>query len=63
MPPSCLSGAAAEHDGVEQLSQLVGRIVLADLAVGDEGDALGLEEIDAALDETLVELHVGNAVH
>ena len=38
-------------------------IVLADLAVGDEGDALGRHQIDAALDDALVELHVGDAVH
>ena len=44
-------------------AQLLGRIILADLAAGDEGDALGRHQIDAPLDEALVELHVGDAVH
>ncbi len=34
-----------------------------DLGVGDESDAFGGHLIDAALDEFLVELHVGDAVH
>src|SRR5262249_10535858 len=40
-----------------------GRVVFADFAFGDEFDPFGGHEIDAALDDALVELHVGNAVH
>ena len=39
-------------------------IILADLGVGDELDAFGFHQLDAAQhDLLLVELHVGNAVH
>ena len=37
--------------------------LLADVGAGDELDALGREQIDAALDDALVELHVRDAVH
>ena len=58
-----VGGAAGQHDGVELLAQLFGRVVLADLAVDDELDAFRGHQIDAALDDALVELHVGDAVH
>jgi len=58
-----LGGAAAQDDGVEFQAQLLGGEILADLAAGHEADALGLHQPDAALDQALVELHVGDAVH
>ena len=48
---------------VELLAELRGRVVLADLAVYGEGDPFRLHQVDAALDDALVELHVGDAVH
>ena len=59
-----LGRAGAEDDGVEFLEQLLRRIVRADLGVGDELDALGFHQRDAAQhDLLLVELHVRDAVH
>ena len=58
-----LGRAAAQDDGVEFLPQSGGRVVLAYLAAGDKRDALGLHQIDAALHEALVQLHVRDAVH
>mmetsp|Transcript_5396 Transcript_5396/g.10835 ORF Transcript_5396/g.10835 Transcript_5396/m.10835 type:complete len:492 (+) Transcript_5396:824-2299(+) len=53
----------AEEDGVELALQLGGGYGLADLDVTDEVHALRLKELDAALDDALVELHVGDAEH
>ena len=36
---------------------------LADVGTGDELDAFGREQVDAPLDDALVELHVRDAVH
>src|SRR5579871_358138 len=56
-------GTAAQYHSIEFLAELLGRIIFADLAVRDKGDPFGRHQIDAALDHTLVELHVGYAVH
>jgi hypothetical protein len=43
--------------------ELLGRHVLADGHAGDELDALGLQQLDAPVDDGLVQLHVRDAVH
>ena len=58
-----LRGTAAEDHGVEVALELLGRVGLADFAVDDELDPLGGQQVHAALDNGLVELHVGDAVH
>src|SRR5262249_21868464 len=57
------SGAAAKHERIELGAELLGRVILADLPVGNEFDPFGGHEIDTALDDPFVKLHVGNAVH
>ena len=58
-----LGCAAAEHDSVEILHQLARRDVLAHLGVGHKGNPLGRHQVDAALHDAFVQLHVGDAVH
>src|SRR5260370_17502500 len=58
-----LGRAGANHDGVEFLEQAFGGIIFSDFRVREECDAFLGHEINAALDDLLVELHVGNAVH
>lgn len=54
--------ADREHDGVVRLLQIGGGDVRAHRDAGDEGDAFGLENRAAAVDDGLVELETGNAV-
>src|ERR1035437_8506843 len=56
-------GADRENRGVVVLDHLLGRNILANCGAGDELDALGLEELDAAFHDRLVQLHVRDAVH
>src|SRR5262249_61405305 len=56
--------AAAQDDGVEFVEKLRGGVVDADFAVGDEVDAFGLHEVDAAGEVGLVvEVRGGGEVH
>ena len=57
-------GTGAQHHRVEILEHHLRFVVLADLGIADELDALLLHQPDAAHDHfVLVELHVRNAVH
>ena len=56
-------GAAAEDDGIEIAAEFFDFDVVADVGVGDELDALLLHDLDAAIDEALFELKIGDAVH
>ena len=58
-----LGRAGTDHDGVEFRFQFARRNVHADVGIGDELDAFRRHQIDAPLDDFLIELHVGNAVH
>ena len=58
-----LLGTAAQHHGVVAAQQLFGGKDAAHIHVGAELHALGLHELDAALDDRFVQLHVGDAVH
>ena len=55
-------GPAGQHDRVVIGQQLVDRYVLANLDASLEGDALGRHLIDAAIDEVLFHLEVGDAI-
>ena len=55
-------GADREHDRVEPLAQLLGGDVDADVVAGLEGDPLGLEQVDAPVDDPLLHLEIGDAV-
>ena len=55
--------AAAEDDGVVALEQFGGIHGPAHIHVGAELHAFGLHDLDAALDDGFVQLHVGNSVH
>ena len=55
-------GAAGERDRVVGIDQRRGGDVAADRDVAMEDDALGLHLLDAAIDQALLELEVGNAV-
>ena len=55
-------GAAGQDDGVEAGHQLRRRVVHADVDAGAEGDALGRHEVEAAVEDVLPELEVGDAV-
>ena len=55
--------AAAQDDGVEIAAKVFDLHVEADVGVGLEGDPLGLHQLDAAIDDFLFELEVGDAVH
>ena len=57
-----LLGAAAEQDGVVVLGERFDRHIDADMRVGHKGDALGAHLLDAAVDDVLFQLEVGNAV-
>ena len=57
-----LLGAAAEKDGVEAVGERLDGDIDADVGVGLEDDAFGLHLLDAAIDDVLFELEVGNAV-
>ena len=59
-----LGGPAAQDDGVELPPQLLGREVLRrPRSSVTKWMPSAVEQIDAALNDALVELHVGNAVH
>src|SRR5260370_19942715 len=58
-----LGCAAGENHGIEILKQLLRGIVLSHLAVCNATDPLGGHDIDPPLYESLVELHVGYAIH
>src|SRR5262252_3139662 len=58
-----LGGAGAQHDGIELSLQPARRNIAAYCGVGDELDTFRSHEIDAALHNILVQLHVGNAIH
>ena len=55
-------GAAGEQHRVVVALELARRDVVADMHVAVEGDAFGLHLLDAALDEVLLHLEVGDAV-
>ena len=57
-----LLGAAAQQDGVVVLGQRLHRHVHAHVRVGHKRDALGAHLLDAAVDDVLLQLEVGNAV-
>ena len=54
--------AAGEHDRVELAAQLVDRHVHADVGVGAEHDAFFAEQREPAIEDSLLELELGNAV-
>ena len=58
-----LGRAHREHDRVVLRAHFIGVYVDADAAVGDNLDALGLHLLDAPIDDPLLQLEVGNAVH
>src|SRR5215471_4735765 len=58
-----LGGPAAQYDGIEIFPQSARRNIAAYCGVGDELDTFRSHEIDAALHNILVQLHVGNAIH
>ena len=51
-----------QDDGVIILQQLLDRNILADMAVGMELDAFGAHLADAAIDDRLLQLEIGDAV-
>ncbi len=55
-------GAAAVKNGVVIGEQLLDLDVDADIDAAMEGDALALHLLDAAVDEVLLHLEIGNAV-
>ena len=57
-----LLGTAAEEDGVVVVGELGDGDVDADVGVGEEGDAFSLHLRDAAVDDVLFQLEVGDAV-
>ena len=57
-----LLGAAAKQDGVEAFSERLDGDIDADVRVGLEDDAFGPHLLDAAVDDVLFKLEVGNAV-
>jgi hypothetical protein len=58
-------GTSGNDDGIVALSEVVERrmTLLADSNTGLKFDTLGGHEVGSALDNALIELHVGNAVH
>ena len=56
-------GTAAQHHSVVAVQQLFCRHGPADVHIGAELHALGLHDLNAALDDRFVQLHVGDAVH
>jgi len=57
------SGPAAQHDGVEIPTQFLDLDVLTHVGVGLEDNPLGFHEPHPAIDDFLIELEVGYAVH
>ena len=55
--------AAAQDDRVEIAAKVFDLHVLADVGVGLEGDPFVFHQLDAAIDDPLFELEVGDAVH
>ena len=55
-------GADSEDHRVESLAQLRGRDVDTDVVAGLEGDALGLEQTEPAIEDPFLHLEVGDAV-
>ena len=55
--------AAAEHHGIVAVQDVLCGHGPADVHVGAELHALGLHDLDAALDDGFDQLHVGDAVH
>src|SRR6266849_6497740 len=58
-----LGGSTTEHHRVELLAQCRGGNLGTDGGIRDKPDAFLGHEIDAPLDDSLVELHVRNTVH
>jgi len=58
-----LVAADGQRDRVEFRSKFVGVDIVPDAAVGHDLDAFGGHLLDAALNELLLELEVGYAVH
>ena len=58
-----LLGTAAQNHGVKTVQQFFGGDRTAHVHIGAEFHALGLHDLDPALDDGFVQLHVGNAVH
>ena len=55
--------AAAQHHGIKICQQLLGGHCTAHIHAGAEHHTLGLHQLDPALNDCLVQLHVGDAVH
>src|SRR6266702_3080712 len=55
-------GAARQQDGVVFVGQRLYGYIDADVRVGDEGDALGAHLLQAAIDDLLLQLEIGNPV-
>ena len=55
-------GAARQHDGIELATQIFDRDVLADLGIGDKLHALGGHLFEAAIDDVLLQLELGDAI-
>ena len=55
--------AAAQHYGIKICQQLLGGHGTAHIHAGAEHNTFGLHQLDPALDDCLVQLHVGDAVH
>ena len=58
-----LGGPAAQHDGVKLLAQVGSGQVAANLHAGMKLDAGTAHQVDAAIHQGLLQLHVRNAVH
>src|SRR5262249_25787823 len=58
-----LGGATAQYDGIEFVSNPARRNIAAYCGLGDELDTFRSHEIDAALHNILVQLHVRNTIH
>jgi hypothetical protein len=58
-----LGRAAGQHDRVKIPPQVFNLHIETDVGVDDEFDALGFHELHAALDDALLELELGDAVH
>ena len=58
-----LFGTAAQHHSIKISQQLLGGHGTAHIHAGAELNTLGLHQLDPALDDRLIQLHVGDAVH
>ena len=55
--------AGAQHRRVKFLDEIFRGIILSDFRIGDKHHALLRQQVDAALEDVLVELHIRDAVH